>query len=106
MAEQYPTPWCVGPFGCIWVAADVEFKDEKWRETCSNPRLVVDTGPSSQLVAGQIVEAVNTAAISGLLVKALEEIAELYQGVPATRTVQIARAALAAVGSLPKGSGQ
>jgi hypothetical protein len=64
MSEKFPTPWVVGPFGCIWVAADVEFKDGKWRETCANPRLVVDTGPSSQDVAEQIVSAVNATALA------------------------------------------
>jgi hypothetical protein len=64
MSDKYPTPWCVGPFGCIWVAADVELKDGKWRETCANPRLVVDTGPKDQDVAEQIVRAVNAAALA------------------------------------------
>jgi hypothetical protein len=64
---KYPTPWVVGPFGCIWVAADVEFKDGRWRETCANPRLVVDTGPKDQDVAELIVSAVNTAANSPAL---------------------------------------
>lgn len=65
MSEKFPTPWCVGPFGCIWVAADVEFKDGKWRETCANPRLVVDTGEKDRETAEQIVSAVN-AASSGM----------------------------------------
>jgi hypothetical protein len=64
MTPKYPTPWCVGPFGCIWVAADVEFKDGKWREKCDNPRLVVDTGAKDRELAEQIVRAVNAAALS------------------------------------------
>lgn len=60
--DRYPTPWVVGPFGCIWVAADVEFKDGKWRETRSNPRLVVDTGEKDRELAEFIVASANANA--------------------------------------------
>lgn len=59
MTAKYPLPWVVGPFGCIWVAADVEFKDGKWRETCSSPRLVVDTGEKDRELAEFIVASAN-----------------------------------------------
>ncbi len=55
----YPTPWTVGPFGDVWVAADVEFKDGKWHETCPEPRLVVTMAGKDRALADRIVNAVN-----------------------------------------------
>lgn len=59
---KFPLPWVVGPFGCVWVAADVEFKDGKWRETTPNPRLVLDTGSKDVDLANFIVETCNAMA--------------------------------------------
>lgn len=62
--KKFPTPWIVGPFGCIWVAADVEFKGGKWHETCAEPRLVVDTGTKDIELAQFIVDSANAYAVS------------------------------------------
>lgn len=66
MTEKFPTPWCVGPFGDIWVAADVELRDGKWRETCQKPRLVLTFAGHKECdgLAEQIVNAVNAAALT------------------------------------------
>jgi hypothetical protein len=71
--ETFPLPWCVGPHGDIWVAADVEAFDpakeaatEKvpgpngtfWRSTCARPRLVMEN-PGGLGIAALIVHAVN-----------------------------------------------
>lgn len=56
---KYPLPWIVGPFGAIWVAADVEFRDGKWRERVSEPRLVVSFSGDQSELAQMIVDAVN-----------------------------------------------
>lgn len=62
MMSGYPTPWIVGPFGEIWVAADVEYREGKWHKTVPDPRIVVTLGGKSQALAEQIVSAVNAAA--------------------------------------------
>jgi hypothetical protein len=56
--KDFPLPWVVGPYGDVWVGADVEmFDPEKeaatekvagpngswWRSTCAKPRLVFET---------------------------------------------------------------
>lgn len=60
--SDYPTPWIVGPFGDIWVAADVEFRDGKWRETCPEPRIVVTMTGKDRATAELIVNAVNASS--------------------------------------------
>lgn len=57
--EDFPTPWVVGPFGDIWVAADVEFVNGKWREKTSAPRLAVLLDSKNKHLGPVIVEAVN-----------------------------------------------
>jgi len=74
--ERFPLPWCVGPYGDIWVAADVETFDpdkeaaiEKipgpggtwWRATCAKPRMVMEN-PSEKGIAALIVDGVNRLA--------------------------------------------
>lgn len=70
--EQFPLPWCVGPYGDIWVAADVEIVDPnvvgfhgvidgKWRATGTKARLVMEH-PAGQGIAALIVHAVNSLA--------------------------------------------
>lgn len=69
LIERYPLPWCVGPYGDIWVAADVELVDpevvgyhgvidHKWRATGTSARLVMEH-PAGSGVAALIVHAVN-----------------------------------------------
>lgn len=40
MSKHTPGPWLYGPFGAIWPASDVEFRDGKWREKCAEPRII------------------------------------------------------------------
>jgi hypothetical protein len=74
ITERYPLPWVVGPFGDIWVAADVEFHDGKWRETRPEPRIVVTIGSldRDKGLAAFIVEAVNSHATLKARVAELE----------------------------------
>lgn len=73
LIEQFPLPWVVGPYGDIWVAADVEmFDPEKtasvekipgpdgtfWRAACAKPRHVMEN-PKAAGIAALIVHAVN-----------------------------------------------
>lgn len=73
LLERFPLPWCVGPYGDVWVAADVEVFDEEqgattekihgangtfWRATCAKPRLVMEN-PAAPGMAALIVAAVN-----------------------------------------------
>lgn len=73
LIEQFPLPWVVGPYGDIWVAADVEtFDPEKemsvekipgpdgtfWRATCAKPRHVMEN-PKAAGIAAFMVFAVN-----------------------------------------------
>jgi hypothetical protein len=69
LIEQFPLPWCVGPYGDIWVAADVEQVDPdvvgpngvidgKWRATGTKARLVMEH-PGGVGIAALIVHAVN-----------------------------------------------
>lgn len=73
MIEQFPLPWVVGPYGDIWVDADVEmFDPEKtastekipgpdgtfWRATCARPRHVMEN-PKGASIAALMVFAVN-----------------------------------------------
>ena len=69
LIEQFPLPWRVGPYGDIWVAADVEevdpdvvgpfgIVDGKWRATTNKPRLVMEH-PGGVGIAAMIVFAVN-----------------------------------------------
>lgn len=64
----YPPPWCVGPYGDVWVAVDVEqvdpaqtttveLVDGKWRSTCAKPRRVCE--PTDAGIAEMIVDTVN-----------------------------------------------
>jgi hypothetical protein len=68
----FPLPWCVGPFGDIWVAADVEIVDPdvvgprgvvdgKWRATGDKARMVMEH-PAGEGIAALIVHAVNRLA--------------------------------------------
>lgn len=68
--QRYPPPWCVGPDGYLWVAADVEkvtdpdarnkldVTPDGWRATVPRPRLVLEhaLGPELREV---VVHAVN-----------------------------------------------
>lgn len=72
--EQYPTPWVVGPYGCIWVAADVEFRDGKWHPTCDEPRIVISTGQRERELAEFIVQAINASSHVPELLGALENV--------------------------------
>jgi len=67
--EQFPLPWCVGPYGDIWVASDIEIVDPdvvgprgvidgKWRATGDKCRLVIEL-PAGEGIAALIVHAVN-----------------------------------------------
>jgi hypothetical protein len=69
LLERFPLPWCVGPYGDIWVAADVEevdpavdgsrgLIDNKWRATGDKARLVMEN-PAGVGIAALIVHAVN-----------------------------------------------
>lgn len=77
--ERYPAPWVVGPYGDIWVAADVEKFDPEtesgaekiagpngswWRSTVAKPRLVMENPESTAHpdIAALIVAAVNALA--------------------------------------------
>jgi hypothetical protein len=67
----FPTPWCVGPYGSIWVAADVKRREDGngWDENfCPRPRCVVHAqdGAWDYGVAQFIVDTVNAAALGGL----------------------------------------
>lgn len=64
ICEAYPRPWIVGPFGDIWVAADVEVRNGKWVNTCPEPRIVVTLGLKDKSLGELIVNAVNAAAMS------------------------------------------
>lgn len=61
---DFPTPWCVGPYGSIWVAADVKQNAEgKWVEDfCARPRCVVHAEDWNDGVAEYVVAVVNGAA--------------------------------------------
>jgi hypothetical protein len=65
----YPLPWIVGPYGDVWVAADVEIVDPekiasvelvdgKWRATCARPRRVCE--PADKGIAPLIVALANS----------------------------------------------
>lgn len=64
LLERFPLPWCVGPHGDIWVAADVEEIDRgldgfpRWRATGDKARLVMEN-PAGVGIAALIVHAVN-----------------------------------------------
>lgn len=73
LVELFPLPWCVGPHGDVWVAADVETFDPEqtasvekipgpngtfWRATVAKPRLVMEN-PGGAGVAALIVYAIN-----------------------------------------------
>lgn len=73
LLEEFPLPWCVGPYGDIWVAADVEQYDPEkesntekirgpngtwWRSTVPKPRMVMEL-PAGQNVAAFMVWAAN-----------------------------------------------
>lgn len=72
---KFPLPWVVGPYGDVWVAADVEqFNPDveagyekiagpngtSWRATCAKPRLVFE--PTDKGIAALTVDAVNLLA--------------------------------------------
>lgn len=72
--ERFPPPWRVGPYGDIWVAADVEPAEPdangpgvmndgkgKWRATGDKARLVMEN-PTGEDIAALIVHAVNSLA--------------------------------------------
>ena len=76
LLEQFPLPWVVGPYGDIWVAADVEQYDPEkesnrekiagpngswWRSVSAKPRLVMES-PSHQGAAAFMVFAANRLA--------------------------------------------
>jgi hypothetical protein len=64
LLERFPLPWCVGPYGDIWVAADVEELEPgldhstRWRATGDKARLVMEN-PAGAGIAALIVHAVN-----------------------------------------------
>lgn len=69
LLENFPLPWVVGPFGDIWVAADVEIVDPdvvgprgvvdgKWRATGDKARMVMEN-PAGVGIAALVVHAVN-----------------------------------------------
>lgn len=67
--SPFPTPWVVGPFGDIWVAADVVADPEArngWRSLVDHPRAVVRQDAWEPGVASRIVEAVNAAGAGSL----------------------------------------
>jgi hypothetical protein len=64
---QFPTPWIVGAYGDIWVAADMErapSEPSSWRAISPMPRLVMECSLwEDKMLPGLaelIVEAVNT----------------------------------------------
>lgn len=73
LLEHFPLPWCVGPNGYIWVAADVvkvtDPDDRRvgdvdgWRPTGSTCRLVIETALPADRAAA-ILYAVNKLAAS------------------------------------------
>lgn len=62
--RAFPPPWCVGPYGDIWVAADVEEIEKgvdgirRWKATGTKARLVMEN-PAGNGIAALIVHAVN-----------------------------------------------
>lgn len=64
LLERFPLPWCVGPYGDIWVTADIEEIEpgadgiRRWRSTGDKARLVVEN-PAGTGIAALIVHAVN-----------------------------------------------
>jgi hypothetical protein len=69
LLERFPLPWVVGPYGDIWVAADIEIVDPdvvgprgivdgKWRATGDKARLVMEN-PAGVGIAALVVHAVN-----------------------------------------------
>jgi hypothetical protein len=62
--ERFPLPWCVGPYGDIWVAADIEEIEpgadgiRRWKATGDKARLVMEN-PAGVGIAALIVYAVN-----------------------------------------------
>lgn len=80
LLEKFPLPWCVGPYGDIWVASDVEQYDPEktahvekiagpngtwWRTspTCpvAKPRMVMED-PADKGVAAFLIWAANKMA--------------------------------------------
>lgn len=67
LLERFPLPWCVGPYGDIWVAADVEEIEpgldgsRRWNATGTKARLVMEN-PAGAGIAALIVHAVNNLA--------------------------------------------
>jgi hypothetical protein len=59
MMGDFPLPWCVGPYGDIWVAADVEVREGKWHATCAEPRIVVTMAAKNRDLAEFIVHSAN-----------------------------------------------
>lgn len=55
----FPTPWCIGPDGDIWVASDVAKIDGFWTHTCQAPRIVAWRNEWPEGLAQMIVDAVN-----------------------------------------------
>ncbi len=64
LIERFPLPWCVGPYGDIWVAADIKEIDpgadgtRRWIATGNKARLVMEN-PAGVGIAALIVYAVN-----------------------------------------------
>lgn len=64
LLERFPLPWCVGPYGDIWVAADVEEIEpgldhsRRWRATGDKARLIMEN-PAAPGIAALIVHVVN-----------------------------------------------
>lgn len=69
LLEKFPLPWCVGPYGDIWVKADVERVTDPqlinqpgvvdgWRATGAKARMVMEN-PADKHVAAFLVWAAN-----------------------------------------------
>lgn len=109
MAGVSQDEWIVGPFGHVWIGKDIEYRDGRWGETTSTPRIVhaPGSGPESKAITKYIAEC-NPVAVSVLLdalTYQAERIAvlEAALAVDCVSTPSDARTALAEIVAGPDG---